>query len=170
MKRKTSMILLAALTAASMALTACGGSGAQTAEPAAETEEAPSVSAAAVSVIETEEASAVNAGTVAAAALDIVAAYTETNTEDVSSLEKLQSDILDWMESYESLSQEDQALLSESMSYVQAIAAEIEGLQKLSKRFPCKKRLVLTYDEEDVITDCYGEIYIIPVWKWLLNK
>ena len=40
MKRKTSMILLAALTAASMALTACGGSGAQTAEPAAETEEA----------------------------------------------------------------------------------------------------------------------------------
>lgn len=39
MKRKTSMILLAALTAASMALTACGGSGAQTAEPAAETEE-----------------------------------------------------------------------------------------------------------------------------------
>jgi predicted AAA+ superfamily ATPase len=47
---------------------------------------------------------------------------------------------------------------------------EIEGLQKLSKRFPCKKRLVLTYDEEDVITDCYGEISIIPVWKWLLNK
>jgi predicted AAA+ superfamily ATPase len=46
---------------------------------------------------------------------------------------------------------------------------EIEGLQKLSKRFPCKKRLVLTYDEEDVITDCYGEISIIPVWKWLIQ-
>jgi predicted AAA+ superfamily ATPase len=46
---------------------------------------------------------------------------------------------------------------------------EVEGLQKLSKRFPCKKRLVLTYDEEDVITDCYGEISIIPVWKWLIQ-
>ena len=96
---------------------------------ASETEEAPSVSAAAVSVIETEEASAVNAGTVAAAALDIVAAYTEINTEDVSSLENLQRDILNWIENYETLSQEDQALLSESMSYVQAIAAEIEDLQ-----------------------------------------
>ena len=82
---------------------------------ASETEEAPSVSAAAVSVIETEEASAVNAGTVATAALDIVAAYTEINTEDVSSLENLQRDILNWIENYETLSQEDQALLSESM-------------------------------------------------------
>ncbi len=96
---------------------------------ASETEDAPSVSAVPVAASETDDTSSVNAGTVAAAALDIVAAYTEINAEDISSLEKLQSDILDWMESYESLSQEDQAMLSESVNYMQAIAAEIEDLQ-----------------------------------------
>ena len=83
---------------------------------ASETEDVPSVSAVPVSASEADDTASVNAGTVAAAALDIVAAYTEINAEDVSSLEKLQSDILDWMESYESLSQEDQAMLSESVS------------------------------------------------------
>ena len=96
---------------------------------ATETEEASSVSTAADAAIETEDTTPVNAGTVAAAALDIVAAYTEINAEDVSSLESLQRDILNWIEGYESLSQEDQALLSESMRYVQAIAAEIEDVQ-----------------------------------------
>lgn len=96
---------------------------------ATETEDASSVSTAADAAIETEDTTPVNAGTVAAAALDIVAAYTEINTEDVSSLESLQRDILDWMEGYESLSQEDQAMLSESVNYMQAIAAEIEDLQ-----------------------------------------
>lgn len=96
---------------------------------ASETEDVPSVSAVPVSASEADDTASVNAGTVAAAALDIVAAYTEINAEDVSSLEKLQSDILDWMESYESLSQEDQAMLSESVNYMQAIAAEIEDLQ-----------------------------------------
>lgn len=96
---------------------------------AVETEDAPSVSAVPVSTIETEDAPSVNAGTIAAEALDIVAAYTELNAEDVSSLENLQRDILNWMESYGSMSQEDQALLSESMGYVEAIAAEIEDLQ-----------------------------------------
>ena len=96
---------------------------------ASEIEDASSVSAVHVSAFETEDAPSVNAGTVAAAALDIVAAYTKINAEDISSLEKLQSDILDWMEGYESLSQEDQAMLSESVNYMQAIAAEIEDLQ-----------------------------------------
>ena len=96
---------------------------------ASETEDAPSVSAVPVAASETDDTTSVNAGTVAAAALDIVAAYTEINAEDISSLENLQSDILDWLETYEALSQEDQTLLSGSMSYVQAIAAEIEGLQ-----------------------------------------
>ena len=96
---------------------------------ASEIEDASSVSAVHVSAFETEDAPSVNAGTVAAAALDIVAAYMEINAEDVSSLESLQSDILNWIENYETLSQEDQALLSESMRYVQAIVAEIEDLQ-----------------------------------------
>ena len=74
---------------------------------ASETEDAPSVSAVPISASETEDAPAVNAGAVADAALDIVAAYTEINAEDVSSLENLQRDILDWLETYETLSQDD---------------------------------------------------------------
>ena len=96
---------------------------------ATETEDASSVSTAADAAIETEDTTPVNAGTVATAALDIVEVYTEINAEDVSSLENLQRDILNWMESYGSMSQEDQALLSESVNYMQAIAAEIEDLQ-----------------------------------------
>ena len=48
---------------------------------AIETEDASSVSTAADVAIETEDTTPVNAGTVAAAALDIVAAYTEINAE-----------------------------------------------------------------------------------------
>ena len=46
---------------------------------------------------------------------------------------------------------------------------EIEALQKLPRRLPCSHRLILTYDEEDAITDQHGTIDILPVWKWLLN-
>ena len=46
---------------------------------------------------------------------------------------------------------------------------EIEALQKLPKRQPCKQRLILTYDEEESIVDQYGIIKIIPAWKWLLG-
>ena len=44
---------------------------------------------------------------------------------------------------------------------------EVEALQKLPKRLPCSKRIILTYDEEESINDQYGTIEIIPVWKWL---
>jgi hypothetical protein len=47
---------------------------------------------------------------------------------------------------------------------------EIEALQKLPNRLPCSKRLLLTYDEEDMITDKFGVIEVMPVWKWILNK
>ena len=46
---------------------------------------------------------------------------------------------------------------------------ETESLQKLPNRLPCSKRLLLTYDEEDVITDKHGAIEVMPVWKWLLK-
>lgn len=46
---------------------------------------------------------------------------------------------------------------------------ETEALGKLSKRMPCKQRLILTYDEEECITDTYGIINVIPTWKWILN-
>ena len=45
---------------------------------------------------------------------------------------------------------------------------ETEALGKLPKRMPCKRRLILTYDEEGTIADQYGSIEIVPVWKWLL--
>ena len=116
---------------------------------ASETEDAPSVSAVSISATETDDTSSVNAGTVAAAALDIVAAYTEINTEDVSSLESLQRDILNWMESYGSMSQEDQALLSESVNYVQAIAAEIEDLQGAANAASRGESIDLEEDETE---------------------
>ena len=75
-----------------------------------------------------EENPPVNAKTAASTIQDIVTAYTEINAEDISSLEKLQNDILNVTEIYEALPQEDQALLSESMRYVQMIAAEIENM------------------------------------------
>ena len=47
---------------------------------------------------------------------------------------------------------------------------ETEALQKLPNRLSCKRRLILTYDEEETINDKQGTIEIVPVWKWLLEK
>ncbi len=116
---------------------------------ATETEDASSVSTAADAAIDAEDTTPVNAGTVATAALDIVEAYTEINAEDVSSLENLQRDILKWIENYETLSQEDQALLSESVSYVQAIAAEIEDLQGVANAAGRGESIDLGEDEAE---------------------
>ena len=46
---------------------------------------------------------------------------------------------------------------------------ETEALQKLPNRLSCKRRLILTYDEEENINDKHGTIEIVPVWKWLLE-
>ena len=46
---------------------------------------------------------------------------------------------------------------------------EMEALQKLPNRLPCSKRLLLTYDEEETITDKFGVIEVMPVWKWILT-
>ena len=45
---------------------------------------------------------------------------------------------------------------------------EADALQKLAKRLPCKRRLILTYDEEAIINDQHGAIQVMPVWNWLL--
>jgi predicted AAA+ superfamily ATPase len=47
---------------------------------------------------------------------------------------------------------------------------ETEALQKLPNRLSCKRRLILTYDEEETINDKHGTIEVVPVWKWLLEK
>jgi predicted AAA+ superfamily ATPase len=45
---------------------------------------------------------------------------------------------------------------------------ESEALTMMSKRLPCRRRLILTYDEEEVISDKFGSIEVLLVWKWLL--
>ena len=47
---------------------------------------------------------------------------------------------------------------------------ETEALQKLPNRLSCKRRLILTYDEEETINDKHGTIEVVPVWKWLLER
>ena len=46
---------------------------------------------------------------------------------------------------------------------------ETEALQKFPNRLPCRRRLILTYDEEDTISDKHGIIEVMPVWKWMLE-
>ncbi len=46
---------------------------------------------------------------------------------------------------------------------------EISALEKLPALLPCKQRLVITYDEEQTITDDLGEIKVMPYWKWCLK-
>lgn len=46
---------------------------------------------------------------------------------------------------------------------------ETEALHKLPHHLPCSRRIILTYDEEETITDQHGIIEVDPVWKWLLT-
>ena len=46
---------------------------------------------------------------------------------------------------------------------------ETEALGKLPNRLPCRRRLILTYDEEETISDKHGTIEVMPVWKWLMG-
>lgn len=47
---------------------------------------------------------------------------------------------------------------------------EVEALIKLSKVLDCKRLLIITYDEEEVIEQDEYKIEVLPVWKWLLNE
>ncbi|MCF0220421.1 MAG: ATP-binding protein [Muribaculaceae bacterium] len=47
---------------------------------------------------------------------------------------------------------------------------EVGALQKFPKVKSCTRRMIITYDEEDLITDEYGTIEVIPCWKWLLAQ
>lgn len=46
---------------------------------------------------------------------------------------------------------------------------ELTALNKICSLLPCKVRYIITFDEERTETDNYGEIKIIPAWKWLLE-
>jgi hypothetical protein len=45
---------------------------------------------------------------------------------------------------------------------------EVNALKKIPNVLACKRRLILTNDETDSITDAFGIIEVMPVWKWLL--
>lgn len=57
-----------------------------------------------------------------------------------------------------------------SISNIDTLQREIEGLSKICKVLECKKRYILTYDTEfPDFSDEFGDIEVIPVWKWLLT-
>ena len=39
----------------------------------------------------------------------------------------------------------------------------------LPKALACRRRIILTYDEQQIIADEYGKIEVIPCWKWMLG-
>lgn len=47
---------------------------------------------------------------------------------------------------------------------------EVEALTKLPNVHSCKRRIIITYDEEETINDKIGTIEVIPCWKWLLDE
>lgn len=49
-------------------------------------------------------------------------------------------------------------------------AREVTALSKFQKVHPCKRRLIITFDEETTIEDGNGFIEAIPCWKWLLAQ
>lgn len=46
---------------------------------------------------------------------------------------------------------------------------EVNALIQISKQWKIIKRLIITKDEEETITEDAIQIKVIPVWKWLLN-
>lgn len=58
--------------------------------------------------------------------------------------------------------------VSYSIKNDDACKREVDALKKLPKALSCKKRLLITFDEEQTITDEYGSIEVIPCWKWML--
>ena len=47
---------------------------------------------------------------------------------------------------------------------------ETKSLVTLAKRFPYKKLLIVTYNEENTIYVNDTEIEVVPLWKWMLPK
>ena len=51
----------------------------------------------------------------------------------------------------------------------QTLKREKEGLQKIAKVLPCRRRTIITYDTTDTLQDEQGEIEVMPFWKWAMN-
>lgn len=67
---------------------------------------------------------------------------------------------------------EDQLAIQASYSISQdetTFDREVDALKKIPKALPCRRRLILTYNESDTIRDEFGIIEVMPLWKWLLG-
>ena len=51
----------------------------------------------------------------------------------------------------------------------ETLKREVGALKKLPKHLECRRRMILTFDEETTFTDQYGTIEVIPCWKWMLG-
>ena len=60
--------------------------------------------------------------------------------------------------------------VSYSIANEQTKAREVNALTNISNAYPCKQRLIVTFDEEASISDKYGNIDVVPCWKWLLGQ
>ena len=59
--------------------------------------------------------------------------------------------------------------VSYSIKDLETKERETDALIKLSKVLPCRRLLIITFDEESVLQmDNHARIEVIPVWKWLL--
>jgi predicted AAA+ superfamily ATPase len=47
---------------------------------------------------------------------------------------------------------------------------EVGALTKLGKVLECRRKLIITYDDETTIEDENGRVEVLPIWKWLLTK
>ena len=59
--------------------------------------------------------------------------------------------------------------VSYSIADEQTKLREVGALTKLPNVHPCRRRVIVTYDEEGTITDKHGNIEIVPCWKWMLK-
>ena len=67
---------------------------------------------------------------------------------------------------------EDHLAIQASYSISQADSTfdrEVDALKKIPSVLACNRRLILTYDESDIITDKFGTIEVMPLWKWILE-
>ena len=59
--------------------------------------------------------------------------------------------------------------VSYSIKDLETKERETDALIKLSKVLPCRRLLIITFDEESVLQmDNHARIEVVPVWKWLL--
>ena len=52
----------------------------------------------------------------------------------------------------------------------ETLKREVGALEKFSKVYPCKRKIILTQEEEMQIDSSAGPIEVLPLWKWLLQE